>query len=352
MNSNEYLFRTIYEILNHKSSLVLASIIRQQGSSPRHIGAKMIVDGNGKIYGTIGGSLLEASVTKESRKVFISEQSRLMDFDLTNQNVYSGEMICGGKATVLLDYITATQENLNLFQSSYNRITHGEEFSILTFCGNTDCTVIVFARCLLVAGGQIIGECPLSEPDLGSFMNSVLNTRETTSLLLKDLRVLVDPIHKTKTLYCFGAGHVAKPTVQIAALVGFRVVVVDDRAEFSNMERFPDAWDVRIINAYAYAFNNLDVDSDTYIIIFTRGHQYDREVLEQAIKTNASYIGMIASQKKRDSIYEALKAKGITEEELERVHSPIGLKIGAETPEEISISIVAELIKYRSGFSK
>jgi xanthine dehydrogenase accessory factor len=158
----------------------------------------------------------------------------------------------------------------------------------------------------------------------------------------------MNPVRKTKTLYCFGAGHVAKPTAHIAALVGFRVVVVDDRAEFSNIERFPDARDVRVIDDFTHALKDFDINGDSFIVIFTRGHMLDRVVLEQALKTNAGYIGMIASRKKIDSIYQALLIEGVTKEELERVHWPIGLDIGAETPEEIAVSIVAELIKERS----
>jgi xanthine dehydrogenase accessory factor len=149
-----------------------------------------------------------------------------------------------------------------------------------------------------------------------------------------------------------GAGHVSQPTAHIAALTGFRVVVMDDRAEFSNAKRFPDASEVHVIDDFQRAFEDCHIDNDSFIVIFTRNHMYDHVVLEQALKTDAGYIGMIASRRKRDSIYEALRTQGITEEDLTRVHSPIGLKIGGETPEEIAVSIVAELIQERSRQSK
>jgi len=130
--------------------------------------------------------------------------------------------------------------------------------------------------------------------------------------------------------------------------VGFRVVVVDDRAEFANAERFPDAGNVRVIDDFNHVLKDFDIDADSYIIIVTREHLYDRVVLEQALKTDAGYIGMIASRRKRNAIYQALLASDVKEEELARVHSPIGLDIGGETPEEIAVSIVAELIQERA----
>jgi xanthine dehydrogenase accessory factor len=159
---------------------------------------------------------------------------------------------------------------------------------------------------------------------------------------------MIDPVRKVKTLYCFGAGHVAVPTAHLAALVGFRVVVVDDRAEFSNAERFPDASQTLVIKDFYRALENLEIDSDSFVVIVTRGHQYDRAVLEQALKTNAGYIGMISSRRKRDAIYEYLVSQGVSRGKLDQVHSPIGLDIAAETPAEIAVSIVAELISERN----
>jgi xanthine dehydrogenase accessory factor len=155
-------------------------------------------------------------------------------------------------------------------------------------------------------------------------------------------------MRKLKTLYCFGGGHVAVPTAHLAALVGFRLVVIDDRPDYANKERFPEADKVLVIKDFSRAFDGLEIDRDSYIVIVTRGHQYDRAVLEQALKTNAGYIGMISSRRKREAIYEYLMAHGVSKGQLEQVHSPIGIDIGGETPEEIAVSIAAELIKVRS----
>jgi len=165
---------------------------------------------------------------------------------------------------------------------------------------------------------------------------------------LSGIEAIVDPIRKIKTLYCFGAGHVAVPTCHIAALCGFRIVVIDDRADYANSERFPDAQNIQVQSGFVGKMDELDINEDSYIVIVTRGHMFDRDVLEKALKTTAGYIGMISSRRKKETIFNELKNQGVTDIELARVHSPIGLPIGGETPEEIAVSIVAELISERT----
>jgi xanthine dehydrogenase accessory factor len=169
---------------------------------------------------------------------------------------------------------------------------------------------------------------------------------------IDDVTVAVEAIRRIRTMYCFGAGHVAVPTVRLAATVGFDVVVIDDRDEFANAERFPDAARIGITDNFEHAVEGLPVDDDSFIVIVTRGHRFDREVLQQALKTNAGYIGMIGSRRKRDALYAALIKEGVTQTELARVHSPIGLAIEAETPEEIAVSIVGEMIAERAKLQR
>jgi xanthine dehydrogenase accessory factor len=132
----------------------------------------------------------------------------------------------------------------------------------------------------------------------------------------------------------------------LAKRVQFKVVVIDDREMFANRERFPEADEV-IVSEFEKCFDRLAIDESSYVVIVTRGHLYDGFVLEQAIKTNARYIGMIGSKRKIGALYENLMKTGIPKEALERVHAPIGIDINSETPEEIAVSIVAELIKVR-----
>jgi xanthine dehydrogenase accessory factor len=165
-------------------------------------------------------------------------------------------------------------------------------------------------------------------------------------------KVYLEPIIPSPGLYIFGGGHISFSLVRIGKMLGFRLVVIDDRKEYANTERFPEA-DKTIADDYSNAFGQIPVDRFTYLVIMTRDHAYDQTVLEWAITTDAKYIGMIGSRKKIKTIYDNLIAKGVKEDVLKRVHAPIGLSINAETPGEIAISIMAEIISvYRPEKSK
>jgi xanthine dehydrogenase accessory factor len=161
-----------------------------------------------------------------------------------------------------------------------------------------------------------------------------------------DLEVFIEPILTPPTLYLFGGGHVSLPLAEMGKLLGFKIAVIDDRAEFASAERFPEA-EIVLAEEFASSFPRLKIDKSSYIVIVTRGHQHDELVLEWAVGTQAKYIGMIGSQTKVKTIFSHLLAKGISKEQLDMVHSPIGLEIGAQTPEEIAVSILAEIIKVR-----
>jgi xanthine dehydrogenase accessory factor len=348
MNTDTLVPKTICDHLESGHPVVLASIVDLQGSSPRHRGAKMVVCADGKSYDTIGGSLFEAKAIEEARQVLAIQQSKFMNFDLTGDGADATGMICGGNGVVLLDFVPVSKENIDLFRCWYDNILSGNSFCFLTHISDANEGISVSGHSLLFRDGKIVGNVHLSTSEVEILISKTRDISVTTIVPLGDNRIVVDPIGKLKTLYCFGAGHVAFPTAHIAAIVGFRVVVVDDRAEFANAERFPDAEQICVIKDYDRAPEGLEIDDDSYIVIMTRGHQYDQALLEQALKTEASYIGMISSYKKRDAVYQAMLAKGVKKQELERVHSPVGIAIGSETPEEIAVSIVAQLIKERA----
>jgi len=161
-----------------------------------------------------------------------------------------------------------------------------------------------------------------------------------------DLEVFIEPILTPPTLYIFGGGHISLPLAKTGKLIGFKIVVIDDRAEFANPDRFPEA-DMTLAEDFAKSFSKLKIDKSSYIVIVTRNHRYDDIVLEWAVGTKAKYIGMIGSKAKNKAIFSHLMAKGIPKELLDRVHAPIGLEIHAQTPEEIAISILAEIVKVR-----
>src|ERR1700719_1240748 len=159
------------------------------------------------------------------------------------------------------------------------------------------------------------------------------------------LEVFVEPILPQPMLYVFGGGHVSMAVAKAATAAGFGIGVVDDRETFANKERFPIAQE--IYTSYEEAFEKIHPNAATYLVIVTRGHKEDMRVLAWAVRTEARYVGMIGSKRKVLSVYKALEKEGYRPEEFERVYAPMGLEIGALSPEEIAISIVAELIAVR-----
>ena len=162
------------------------------------------------------------------------------------------------------------------------------------------------------------------------------------------LQVFVEPVVPAPRLYIFGAGHVGLAVYKIATLVGFETVVSDDREQYANRERFPDAREIHA-GDIDEIMSSVSPGDSSYIVIVTRGHRYDLRVLRWALGTPAFYIGMIGSGRKVLAIYQQLESEGVAPESFSRVFAPIGLDIQAATPEEIAVSVVAELIARRRG---
>jgi xanthine dehydrogenase accessory factor len=164
------------------------------------------------------------------------------------------------------------------------------------------------------------------------------------------MEIYVEPILSDPTLVIFGAGHVGQSVAVLAKMVGFRIVVVDDRIKYANAERFPQAEEI-YPGDWQESMGRLNVNDMTYLLIVTRGHEYDLECLKYALKTQAKYIGLMGSARKIKLFFEALEKEGYRSEEFNRVHAPVGIPIGSETPEEIAVSIVAQLVSVRKSSS-
>lgn len=161
-----------------------------------------------------------------------------------------------------------------------------------------------------------------------------------------ELKVFIEPITPAPVLYIFGAGHVGLTTYKVARMVGFEVVIVDDRAFYASRERFPDAREI-FADDWEATFQKLAISSLDYVFIVTRGHQLDARVLRWAVDTPAQYIGMIGSKAKVITVFKGLEKDGVAVEKFDRVHAPVGLDIGATTPEEIAVAVTAEIIAFR-----
>jgi xanthine dehydrogenase accessory factor len=340
------------ELLDQDRAFILATIIRQQGSAPRTAGTRMLITPKQEIVGTIGGGLLEAETMRTAARMSTGAPARVLTFDLTNQDAAVMEMICGGLVQVLLDYIQPCDANRDLFSRWKGLLSQGRPAMLISTVYGDEAHVQRIEHAVLSFDGSVHGRLDFSADGKEKLSLLMGQPAQIHVLHLEDRLVVADPGQMAPTLYIFGGGHVARPTAHLAAMTGFNVVVLDDRPEFSAADRFPEATGTRTIASFDTAFENLPVNGSTYIIIVTRGHLHDRTVLAQALKTPAVYIGMIGSRRKRDTIYEQLLKDGYTAADIDRVHSPIGLAIGADTPEEIAVSIVAEMIAVRAGVQK
>ena len=162
------------------------------------------------------------------------------------------------------------------------------------------------------------------------------------------MQVFIEPIESTPILCLFGAGHVAQPLARMAKAVGFRVEVADDRVKFANRERFPEA-DLIVVEEFASAAGKMTLGPSSYAIVVTRGHKGDAEALAATVGKGLRFVGLLGSKPKVVHIFAALQEQGVRAEDLAKVHAPLGIEIGAKTPEEIAVSILAAMIAVRRG---
>lgn len=346
------LIQTISSLLEQGEDLVLATILSHEGSTPRTAGTKMIVRRGGDSIATVGGGLVEGEVMKSAEGVFRARTAQVRSFDLTGTNAEGMDLVCGGRLSILVEFLEASPENTRMFQELSSSLGTRQKSCLVADLGEQDQQPGLVNRCLVVQDGSTYGNLALPANLLQHLIGRLGKDRYPVLLNLEDRQYLVEPSFHFGTVYLFGAGHVSQQVAPLAKLVDFRTVVLDDRSEFANRVRFSDADEVKVLRAFEDSFQGLDVDEDSYIVIVTRGHLHDKTVLERALRTNARYIGMIGSRRKRDRIYSELLTEGFTEKDLARVYAPIGTDIAAETPEEIGISIVGELIKVRASQDK
>ncbi len=352
-------FIELFELLEKKQPVLLATIISQHGSSPRGTGARMAVTSTGHQIGTIGGGRLEAILNERFDELIASKTSIILDFILSDSEAANLEMICGGSISILVDPILPDNIDLiHLYGRIYQTIgLQKQGWLISQLYGQLDGSTP--QKCFISSDSEISGSWkPAIEfaermPRIISLSGGELSLAEfdlkvPQIIAVGKHKVFLEPIGEHSTVYIVGAGHIAQKLAPLTTMVGFHTIVLDDREDFISQDRFPSVDECILLKDFDGVFQSLPVDVHTFIVIVTRGHQFDKSVLGQALATRATYVGMIGSRRKIKLTFEALVKDGVSEADLVKVHTPIGLNIGAETPEEISISIVAELIQHRA----
>lgn len=350
------IFLQVHQELTQGRSLCLATIVNQIGSAPRALGASFLVREDGSIAGTIGGGRLEAEVISAAVQTLSTGEARIMHFRLKGKEVAESDMLCGGDVDVYLEPVSSgDQAAVDIFAAAAQVLSRSKQALMVTPLLPGPQKSMAGRKLLITADGETIGSLealPFLAAELKSDLEELVG-RGKPSLWMQQtaeglkIDCFLEPIASAPQVFLFGGGHVSLQVAKLVKMVDFKLVVMDDRPEFANPERFPMADDIWV-GDYENVLQNTNLGPEAYVVIITRGHVYDKEVLAQALRKPAAYVGMIGSRRKRSIIYRALLEDGFTQEDLDRVHSPIGLDIGAETPEEIAVSIVAELVQERA----
>ena len=337
--------RKAVELADSGPAFAVVLVLETEGSTPREAGAKAIIDENSDIWGSVGGGKVEAECQRRAIEACKTKRPAIFDFHLEGAAATDDAPICGGTMRILIDPTAA--KNRAAYAQAAEAVQKRERGVLLTM-------LRVSAETDVSAQWLPENAIPLDVPFPGTEAIRSCLASETPQLFVEDsespamrLEVFVEPVIPKPLLLIVGGGHIGQALAVQATLIGFDVVVMDDRPEFTNPALFPEGVKT-LCGDIAKEMASFPVSDDTYIVIVTRGHKDDAQALTACIHSDAAYIGMIGSRRKVALIRKAFIESGVaTEEEFNRVFAPIGLDIGSVTVPEIATSIAAQLIAVR-----
>ena len=349
--SDEPDMKNIYSILSDELekniSLAVATIVETKGSTPQVQGVSAIFSANGLISGTLGGGIMEADAQDRARQAISEKVSILYDSNLDAGISEDESAICGGKAMILIDAFP--QKHSNVFRNINNSLKKRQPGVLATFIdkypeGKTEIT-------RHWVGKNNIDDSSL-EPVVIEYKEEIKKCLEDEISLKIDKTaesaLFLEPVLPHPHLIIAGAGHIGQAVTHLSSLLGFEVTVIDARPEYCNKEKCPDA-DHLVVDNIGKAVHEIPKTPDNYIVIVTRGHKYDAEVLRQCMDSDVAYIGMIGSRRKIRLMREKFLDEGwATPAQFDRVHAPIGIEIGSKSIQEIAVSICAQLVLVRN----
>jgi xanthine dehydrogenase accessory factor len=357
----ESIYNHLAVLIDAGETVAVATIIDVKGSVPREVGAKMIIHPLGRHVGTVGGGCGEADVMRAALDVIQTGEPATVRVDLTEDVSMQALGVCGGILDVFVERVASGRGEvtspLQRIAALRRSVQAREPVALATVVNGPS------------AGHEAVvwlDRPPLGDLGLGDLTPQVIADaqevlRGRQHKLLKyevpsalnaprpTLHVFVEVQRRSPELLIVGGGHIAVPLAQMASLCDFAVTVLDDRPSFANKERFPNAAKV-IAAPLRETVRDLPMDHDTFIILVTRGHSHDVDCLLEVLDRPVAYIGMIGSQRRVDAVFELLAdEQGIDPRKFDRVYAPIGIAIGAHTPAEIAICIMAEVINVLRG---
>ncbi|MFW6159754.1 MAG: XdhC family protein [Acidobacteriota bacterium] len=347
------IYQHLLSRLERKEPVALAAIINSHGSTPQVPGSSAIISEEGLLEGTLGGGTLEFDIQEKTKEALKKQQNQLVKYNLNAGISAVNEPICGGTVDILInsqpEIHRRTWEKMNL---SLKKRKPGILATVIKSSGSNDLNVSrIWAE--EKSFSELTKTLQLKKDKI-----SHLFSRGVSATLIPEEKklhqeksdtpiIFIEPLFPLQRLLIAGAGHVGKATAHLGSFLEFEVTVLDDRPEFANKERIPEA-DNFLVEDIAAGIKNFLIDQDTYIVIVTRGHQKDAQALRECVASKAAYVGMIGSSRKVALMKEKFLKEGwATPEQWEKVYAPIGLEIGSKTVEEIALSIAAQLVQIR-----
>ncbi len=337
MSSHAPIWRAAEAVARSGTLGAIATVSRHRGSLPMAEDAKMVVAVDGQRWGTVGGGCTEADVTDQALRAAREGKPTFVEHTLNADLAGDLGLSCGGTVELFLEPIVASAEMAQLYGAVADAIEQRVPATVYTAIdwSRGPSKIVRLPGSAVVGTGSDVTSAPDAAPCVSS-----------ASFVDEDANRFVEPVARIPRLIIFGAGHVGAEIARLAANVGFHVVISDDRAEFANAERVPWADEV-VAEDFRVVLDRLVLDEDDYVLATTRGHSFDASIVERTAASPARYVGMLGSRRKREVIFKALADAGVPRAALDRVKVPIGEPIGADTPAEIAVSVVAELIRVR-----
>jgi len=338
-------------LLEKNEPCVLATVVRTKGMTPQKAGAKQLIRQDGSSIGTLGGGCVEGDIWFYAKEMLREKSGpQFRDYYLNEDVAAKDGLVCGGTMYFFIEPFWQPQEYLPFANEITNAYQGGQPVSLATVVSGPDGKGLgqkVLIRQDGTTFGSLENEKLLAEVikvgrKLAAFgKNQIVQSEDGAE-------VYVEGFTTPPTLVIMGGGHVGRTIYNLALTLGFRIYVIDDRPEFSNKERFPQAVET-IVADFEKGLNSVPVHFNTFILVATRGHRYDDAATQSAIKTKARYIGLLGSKRKNLMIFRDLLKNGISLDRIREINAPVGLNIGALTPEELAVSIMAEIIKCIRG---
>jgi len=336
----KYLYKSLTEF-DFSQKAALCSQLEHKGSVPRKDYPSMLVLENGKSIGTVGGGNLEHAVIETAKRVIADNQPVFETFDLTGTDTSAEGGICGGTTRVLIEPYTAKIQDTWKSLDLLNLPGPGVIMVTEVITGK----LIASQRYVVYPGSSL----PSLPHRIAQAIKPVWESGRSRTLHPRDGFYLIHRILTLPLLHIFGAGHVGHSVAELAHFIDLDTVVYDDREALANAERFPQAKRI-CLASFSDMAETAQISPNDYVLVATRGHQHDLDLLRWLLPLKVAYLGLLSSKAKLRLLSKTLLEEGYAPEEVASVHAPVGLEIGSETVPEIAVSIISEIIRsFRTG---